>query len=58
MDAWELLSEIRKQQALLEKMADDSIDPLRDDEIYQKSCEIDILIVRYMELIKGKACLA
>ncbi len=58
MDARELLSEIRKQQAILEKMAQDSNDPLRDAEIYQKSCEIDLLIVKYMELMKRTACLA
>ncbi|MHB8172312.1 MAG: Spo0E family sporulation regulatory protein-aspartic acid phosphatase [Thermincolia bacterium] len=58
MDARELLSEIRKQQAILEKMAEDSTDSLRDAEIYQKSCEIDLLIVKYMELKRKKACLA
>ena len=58
MDARELLSEIRKQQEILEKMAEDSTDPLRDAEIYKKSCEIDLLIVKYMELKKKIACFA
>ena len=44
-----LLSEIEKQKAILVEMAREAESPFSDQEVYEKSCEIDELIVAFLK---------